>query len=127
MKPLGPKGNLKYRKSIFNFRTDSETLSPTLTSPKNSILIFDGVFLLREELINFWDYKIFIDVDFEESVKRSSERDKDLFGSSEAARERYLKRYIPGQEIYLKTINPKALADAVLKNDNPEKPVLIIK
>ena len=124
LKPLGPDGNLKYRTSVFNFRTDSKTPSPILTAPKNSILLFDGVFLLRKELLKYWDFKIFVDVEFNESVRRASVRDMDLFGSSEAACERYLKRYVPGQKIYLKTVNPKAIADVVVKNNNPEKPVL---
>ena len=60
-------------------------------------------------------------------MKRASIRDKDLFGSSEAARERYLKRYVLGQEIYLNTVKPKTIANVIVKNNNPEEPVLLIK
>ena len=77
--------------------------------------------MLRQELIEHWDYKIFVDVDFEESLRRATLRDKELFGSESSARERYMKRYIPGQKIYLKTFNPKTYADVVVKNNDPEK------
>ena len=125
--PLDPDGNLEYKTSVFDFRTDSETHSPTQTAQQNSILLFDGVFLLRQELIDYWDYKIFVDVDFEESLRRATLRDKELFGSEAPARDRYLKRYIPGQKIYLKTVNPKTLADVVVKNNVPEKAMVCYK
>ncbi len=124
LSPLGPDENLKYKISVFDFRTDSETHSPAQTAQKNSILLFDGVFLLRQELLEHWDYKIFVDVDFEESLRRAILRDKELFGSESSARKRYLKRYIPGQKIYLKTVNPKTLADVVVKNNDTEKAVV---
>ncbi|MFC2093599.1 hypothetical protein ACFLSV_06835 [Bacteroidota bacterium] len=122
--PLGPDGNLNYKTSIFDFRTDSETYSPTQTAHRNSILLFDGVFLLRHELIDYWDYKIFVDVDFEVSLRRATRRDKELFGSESSACERYFKRYIPGQKIYLNTVNPKTLADVVVKNNEPDNAVV---
>ena len=122
--PLGPDGNLIYKTSVFDFRTNSEAHSPTQTAQKNSILLFDGVFLLRQELIDYWDYKIFVDVDFDESLRRATQRDKEIFGSASSARERYMKRYIPGQKIYLKTVNPKTFADVVVKNNEPENAVV---
>jgi hypothetical protein len=60
-------------------------------------------------------------------MRRASIRNKDLFGSSEATRERYLERYVPGQEIYLNTVKPKTIADVIIENNIPEKPVLINK
>jgi uridine kinase len=124
LQPLGPNGNLKYKTSVFDFRTNTDAHSPTLTAQKNSILIFDGVFLLRQELFNFWDFKIFVEVDFEESLRRAVIRDKELLGDETFTRERYLKRYIPGQKIYLEAIMPKLIADVVINNNDVERPAL---
>jgi len=57
--PLGPGGNLQYQKEIFDFREDAATRQQTFIAKGNAILLFDGVFLLRPELCNYWDLKIF--------------------------------------------------------------------
>ena len=61
--PLGPKGNGKYVVAKFDFRRESMVKVPVSFAKPNSILLFDGVFLLRPELYNYWDFSIFIDVD----------------------------------------------------------------
>ncbi len=50
LKPLGPDSNRQYQTAHFDFRTDSIIHSPKYHALPNSILIFDGVFLLRTEL-----------------------------------------------------------------------------
>src|SRR3989338_8531755 len=52
--PLGDNGKLQYKKAIFDFKTDSEVVLPVETANKDSILIMDGVFLFRPELVNYW-------------------------------------------------------------------------
>jgi uridine kinase len=122
LKPLGKDGNLQYQTSIFDFRTDSAIHSPTYHSRPDSILIFDGVFLLRSELVGCWDFTVFLDVDFDMAMERASHRDQPLFGSAENVKERYWKRYVPGQRIYIKTCQPKAYADIIVDNNDPIKP-----
>jgi len=121
LNPLGPDGNLQYQTTIFDSRTDSIVHSPKYSAHTNSILIFDGVFLLRSELISCWDFTIFLDVDFNVAVERASHRDQLLFSSVENAKERYWKRYAPGQKIYLKTCQPKVYADIIIDNNDPMK------
>ncbi|MCR9205882.1 MAG: hypothetical protein NXH75_14965 [Halobacteriovoraceae bacterium] len=82
----------------------------------NTFIVFDGIFLFRPELQDFWDFKIFLDIPFETSLARGLKRDSDLLGGVDATREKYLSRYIPGQKIYLEKVNPKSLADLVIKN-----------
>ena len=73
-----------------------------------------------------WDYRIFVEVPFAVTVERAILRDIDLFGSAEATRARYEERYIPGQEIYLKSVDPLRRAQAIVQNENPEHPVLML-
>lgn len=122
--PLGPDGTRQYRHAIFDFRTDLPISEPPSIAADDSILIFDGVFLLRPELRQYWDYRIFLRADFAITVQRASIRDQALFGSPEETVARYWKRYVPGQRLYLAVAQPERYADAIVDNDNPSHPTL---
>lgn len=120
LEPLGPGGDLRYRTRVFDFRADSRVPSRVRIADPRSLLVFDGVFLLRPELREHWDFRVFAEVSFEVSVARASIRDAVLFGGSQAARARYIRRYVPGQELYLRESCPKQHADAIVYNDDPQ-------
>ena len=117
--PLGPGGDLRYRTAVYDFRTESPVESPELSAEPAAILIFDGIFILREELKKFWDFSVFVDTGFDVTLKRALSRDLALFGSEQAVRERYERRYIPGERLYLERHRPFDHADAIVRNDDP--------
>ena len=119
LKPLGPNGDLQYQKEIFDYLNETETRKQIFSAEANSILLFDGVFLLRPEVYNYWDLKIFVKVNFETVLNRASIRDQKLFGTTEQVQTRYQQKYIPGQKNYLKSCSPEKLSDLVIENDNP--------
>lgn len=123
--PLGPGGNLQYNPAVFDYRTDSPIQESMQLAQKDSILLFDGVFLLRPELIEHWDYRIFVKVSFETVLQRVLSRDQHLFGSTEEVRNRYLRRYIPGQKFYLKESKPETNANIVIDNNDPSNPLIV--
>ncbi|WP_338247787.1 hypothetical protein [Dictyobacter halimunensis] len=84
----------------------------------------DGVFLLRSELDPLWDYRIFVQADFEVALRRAVERDQPLFGDAMAVRRRYLQRYIPGQQLYLQRDHPQERADAIVLNNDPTQAII---
>ena len=122
--PLGPDGSGKFKRAVFNFRTDKPVDSPGEEAAPDSILIFDGVFLLRPELRACWDFSIFVRAEFSTTIRRALDRDAELFGSNEEALRRYNQRYVPGQEIYLSRVQPEDLATAVFDNDDPTSPTI---
>ena len=123
--PLGPNGNLRYRRAAFDVHADA--FLPTLEelAPSNAILLFDGVFLLGPEIVAEWDYKIFVDVTIEVALQRAMKRDLALFGSAEAVQRRYLQRYFPGQKLYLAAAHPQKKADVIVKNNDLAYPLLV--
>jgi uridine kinase len=125
LKPLGPGGDRKYLTSVYDFRTEKRIEEKILTAPENCILIFEGIFLMRPELRDYWDFKIWLDVDFHTVLERAVKRDMYLFGDEDKIKEKYLKRYIPGQQIYIKKFNPAGIADIVINNVIPERPLII--
>jgi uridine kinase len=125
--PLGPRGSRRYRRAVFDFRSDSEHTGPAEEAPPDAVLLFDGVFLLRPELRSCWDFSVFVDVDFEETLRRAETRDRDLFGGAEAVRERYQTRYIPGQQLYFARCAPREIADVIVRNTNPSAPEIVAR
>jgi uridine kinase len=63
LEPLGPTGNRRYRTAVFDFRTDAPVKQSERGASASAVLVFDGVFLLRPELVDCWDMRIFIAVD----------------------------------------------------------------
>lgn len=124
LEPLGPTGNGLYRQAAFDFRTDTPLVAREEHAPLNAVLLVDGVFLLRPELDHLWDYRIFVQVDFEIALQRAMERDQPLFGDAEAVRTRYLQRYLPGQQFYFQRDQPQERADVIVDNNEPASPHL---
>jgi uridine kinase len=124
--PLGPSGSRKYRRGSCDFRTDRPAHAPLEEAPANAVLVVDGVFLLRPELVAHWDYRIFVEVPFAVALERAMRRDLALFGSAEAVRVRYQQRYIPGQQLYFAAARPQERADAIVRNEDPANPELLL-
>src|SRR5580693_1710372 len=53
--PLGPDGDRCYQQAVYDLDTDTAVSAPTTTAPASAVLLLDGVFLLRPELIDRWD------------------------------------------------------------------------
>ena len=109
---------------LFDGRSDSHVSSEQEAAP-TSALIFDGVFLLRPELRDFWDLSIYLHVPEFVSLARAAARDAGLFGSADQVRLRYERRYLPGQALYRQAVDPVACADVVIDNSDPLNPIVI--
>ena len=122
LSPLEPNGRLRYRSRVFDHQSNSPLHAKSLIAERNSVLLFDGIFLQRPEIAKSWDYIIFLVVDFSVSVERAELRDSELMGGVEAVRDRYAERYIPGQRVYLECCLPCEKADSVVNNNDPANP-----
>ena len=125
--PLGPHGTRHYRRAVFDVGIDAPLETKEEVAPLDAVLLFDGVFLLRPELEDVWDYRIFINVDFEVALQRAIRRDLTHLGSVEAVRAHYLQRYFSGQKIYLQVVQPEERADVIVENDDPAQPGLVFR
>jgi uridine kinase len=92
--------------------------------PDDALLVLDGVFLARPELADCWDYRIFVAIGEDESVRRGVARDAGFLGGEDEARRLYELRYVPGQRLYLEEARPMESADAVVDNGDPTRPLL---
>ena len=121
--PLGPGGDRRFHHAVRD--ADTPSPPPASTAPADAVLLFDGVFLLRPELIDRWDLRIFVSVPFEQTVDRAKNRGTGQAGSTAdtADIERsWRHRYIPAQLIYFAIARPTDHADVIVYNDQLHRP-----
>lgn len=122
--PLGPGGDRRFQQAVYDKRTDTQLSQPFTTAPADAVLLFDGVFLQRPELIDRWDLRIFVSVAFEKTLARARTRDQAPDRSATEVERRYRSRYIPSQQFYFDTARPTDHADIIVHNDEPRQPAL---
>jgi uridine kinase len=119
---FGPGGDRRYRQAVYDKATDTALSEPVRTAPAGAILLFDGVFLLRQELADRWDLRIFVSVPFEKTLDRARTRDQTPSKSAAEVERRYRSRYLPSQQFYFDTARPAEHADIIVHNDDPRQP-----
>ena len=111
-----------YQTKAFDYKTDLATPFTGALAEPGVILVYEGVFSFREELREFWDYMIYLDISPEESLRRGVERDP---GEKEEIERKYRVRYLPGQELYKVEAKPQEAADIIVDYNDPENPGII--
>ena len=119
--PLGPGGDRRFQHAVYDRTTDTALSPPASTAPADAVLVFDGVFLLRPELIDRWDLRIFVSTAFEQTVDRALIREQGVLSAADIER-RWRERYIPSQQLYFATVRPTDHADIVVHNDKTQQP-----
>ncbi|GAA0393247.1 uridine kinase [Streptomyces luteireticuli] len=89
----------------------------------DAVLIVDGVFAFRPEIDEYWDFRIWLQVDTELSVQRGAERDQDWAGSEAELIHR--NRYLVAERIYLREVDPLPMMDVVIDNSVFARPQLL--
>ncbi|MEW1860641.1 cytidylate kinase family protein [Streptomyces sp. NPDC088194] len=123
--PLGPGGHRRFQHSVYDKDTDRALSLPPTTAPANAVLLFDGVFLLRPELVDRWELRILVSVPFEQTVGRARDRDTAQAGPSADAADverSWRERYIPAQRLYAATAHPADHADFIVDNAQLRRP-----
>jgi uridine kinase len=110
----------------YDFRLGKSVEPSPIEFDERTILIFEGVFLQCAELSSYWDYIIYVHAGFETTLGRAGVRDRALLGADEEVRRKYLGRYIPGQQLYIREREPIRKAHDVVVNDAPDDPELAL-
>ncbi|WP_433386703.1 cytidylate kinase family protein [Micromonospora sp. KLBMP9576] len=119
--PLGPGGDRRFQPAIYDRGADTALSPPVVTAPADAVLVFDGVFLMRPELIDRWDLRIFVSMALEKTVDRAVFRERRVSSRAEVER-RWRERYIPSQRLYLAMVRPTDHVDIIVHNDVPQQP-----
>ncbi|GIE98780.1 cytidylate kinase family protein [Paractinoplanes rishiriensis] len=119
--PLGPNGDRSFQHAAYDHTTDTAMSPPVGTARADAVLLFDGVFLMRPELVERWDLRVFVSVALERTVDRAVIRARQVSSQADVER-RWRERYIPAQQLYFATVRPADHADIIVHNDEPERP-----
>jgi uridine kinase len=116
--PLSPRSCKRYRQAFFDHVTDDTVPVVEIEAPPSSVLLIDGIFLHRPELLAYWDISVFLRTDFAVSVARCASRD----GSSPDPAALSNRRYVEGQRLYLQRCQPEAKATIVIDYNDLSAP-----
>lgn len=116
-------------RKIFDLDSDQQSIVE-IEVISDHIIIFEGIFLFKNEMVDFFDYKIFLDADFSVTLERMIKRDLPASANQEEKHQyiqRTEKKYRPGQKMYLSINDPKSKADIIIDNSDFENPVIQTK
>lgn len=119
--PLGPRGSRQIVRAVYDVATEEPVPAELETVADGAVLVFDGIFLHRPELRDYWDLSVFLDVGFEVSIPRGAARgygDPDPAAASN-------RRYVEGQQIYLARCQPHRHATIVIDNNQLDAPTVL--
>jgi uridine kinase len=125
--PLGPDGDRRYTTAIMSPSAQTALDTPLAVAADDAVLLADGAFLQRPELDACWDLRVYVDITFDEVLRRGIARDQAWMTSPEAAEHRYRTKYIPGERLYVDQIQPRTRAQLVLNNQDPANPSLTVR
>lgn len=111
--------------SLLDLDTDTFTRKRRYVIGRNTIVLLEGVLLYREPLDGYFDLRIFLDVSFDEVLRRAAVRDVPARGPEFLGR--YRTRYIPVQQWYLSAHRPAERSDIVIDNNDCLRPRIIKK
>jgi uridine kinase len=112
IEPLSGRAGRSIRLRAFDYRTDRPTQDEPTFVAADAVVIVEGMFLHRDELVDLWDVSVFLDVPFEVSVAWMADRD----GTNPDPEDPSVRRYVEGQRIYLARCKPAQRATHVVAN-----------
>lgn len=122
LEPLGRSGDRCYVSAIYDVEREHPIDQDPVVAPDRGVLLFDGIFLHRPELRDWWDYSVFLDVRFSVSIPRGVKR----LGYGDPNPDAEInRRYVEGQQIYLRQCRPAQHATVVIDNNDLARPQII--
>jgi uridine kinase len=110
LEPLGRDGDGWFRAGTVDRARDKVTpRAPRFADPE-TVTIVEGLFLHRDELVDRWDFSVFLAVDPRIALARKARRDGVVLQPGEPLTQ----RYVEGQRLYLDGCRPHERATWVL-------------
>jgi len=116
--------------AVFDEPSDQPVHAEPVVVRANDVLIFDGLFLQRSELVEYWNFVIFVDGQQRVNLQRLGLIFADLPEDPEEVVSHTLEwtsrieRYSAGMRHYLDLVDPIAHADVVIDNNDLSKPTI---
>jgi uridine kinase len=109
------------RPAVHDVRTDRYLCGPAVTVAAGTVLVVDGVFVLRDELAAYWSTSVYLQVDMTTRLRRMVVRD----GAPADPVDPYNRRYEGAWELYTAACDPAGRAGVVVDNTDLATPRVI--
>lgn len=110
-----------YRRRWHDLDRDRHVDDPPEPVPARGVLVVDGLFLQRPELVRAWDLVVYVHADDDVRVARMAARD----GGPDDPDHPDQRRYLEAQRAYRAGHSPLERADVVVDNTDPSRPFLL--
>jgi uridine kinase len=111
LEPLSAAGSGWYRPAVVDHRRDVRVTPQRQYAAARSVVLVEGLFLHRDELIGWWDRSVLLELDPAVALSRKAERDgMELPEGSELAN-----RYVEGQRLYRSRYAPAERASWIIR------------
>lgn len=110
--PLAPGGDRRVVRAVYDVHREAPVPRVVEVAPDPAVLVVDGIFLHRDELVAVWDLSVWLEVPFAVSIPRGAARgygDPDPAAASN-------RRYVEGQRLYRRACRPHERATFVVDN-----------
>jgi uridine kinase len=121
--PLSPGGNREYIREVYDARREREVRRLPELAPDDAVLVLDGIFVHRDELVRYWDYSVWLEVPFDVSVPRAAKRGTGIKDADPYSLKNL--RYVEGQRLYMAECHPRTRASVVIDNTDLANPVVL--
>lgn len=111
--PLGPNGSSRYSTEVFDLATDQPLDAVWHTASAPLVIVYDGSFCLRPELVEHWDLRVLVDVPRTVAETRMLARDTHL---GDDALDLIRERYHGAWDLHVAQAVPRERADVVIEN-----------
>lgn len=122
LEPLQQGREINRKVICLNLDTDKYENERIYKIDRETVLLIEGVLLFRPPLMEYFDAKIYLDIRFEEVLRRATERDVPKYG--DAILDKYVRKYIPVQRKYIEEWKPRENADILICNEDYRRPVI---
>jgi uridine kinase len=120
VEPVRRGGSGAVRPAVFDHRAD-RSIDVTPVEVGDGVVLVDGVFLHRDGLAELWDLSLYLRAGFPTTFARLAARD----GTPPDPEDPVNRRYLEGQRLYLRTVDPERRADIVLDLEDIGAPVVV--
>ncbi|MFD0557326.1 uridine kinase [Stackebrandtia endophytica] len=120
LEPIRRHRRVDVRLRLLDHYTDTWSIDRGYHVEPATVVVLEGIFLLRPEVRRFVDLMIFLEVDEPTVLARATLRDVPLQGIE--VLDRYRRKYLPGQRRYLAAHPPAVHADIIVDNRDHAAP-----
>lgn len=116
---LSAEGEGLYRAASIDHRSGRSWDPPRQAAAPRALVLVEGVFLHRDELVDYWDFSVWLDVAPDEAARRMVQRD------GLDPDDPRLERYEGAQRLYVERARPRERASVVIDMTKPSAPRVV--